>query len=363
MKIDYLLIDNKKFQFDLGTTLIYSKKNSRGKTSLIRLVLYALGYPIPSTKGINFSKLNLEIGIIQRNQKMILRRHDTIINVEVNKNIRTYKLPEDFTEVLANIFEIEDPKLADNLLGLIYFDQDKGWTLLNRGIVIGKIRFKIETLLDGISNTDAEKIQIEMDSKKEERKVLLQIRTLLTLNMESRKNEDDINWSGIDEIQDQIRSIDMDINKKKFKISRLDEIIKSNDRFYKLIDDMHLVIKVDNRAIPVSKENIMDFNFNQAVLTAQIAREKRGLSDCIVQRNKMSKDLNKQLSLFSDQDQIRRFNDAIGKIDITQDSMESTLKENSREINRLKSLQKNSLGSINQVRKIYNTIVKFAKIE
>ncbi|WP_395322144.1 hypothetical protein [Levilactobacillus parabrevis] len=362
MKIDYLLIDNKKFQFDLGTTLIYSQKNSRGKTSLIRLVLYALGYPIPSTKGINFSKLNLEIGIIQRNQKMILRRHDTIINVEVNKNIRTYKLPEDFTEVLANIFEIEDPKLADNLLGLIYFDQDKGWTLLNRGIVIGKIRFKIETLLDGISNTDAEKIQIEMDSKKEERKVLLQIRTLLTLNMESRKNEDDINWSGIDEIQDQIRSIDMDINKKKFKISRLDEIIKSNDRFYKLIDDMHLVIKVDNRAIPVSKENIMDFNFNQAVLTAQIAREKRGLSDCIVQRNKMSKDLNKQLSLFSDQDQIRRFNDAIGKIDITQDSMESTLKENSREINRLKSLQKNSLGSINQVRKIYNTIVKFAKI-
>jgi len=362
MRIDYLLINGKRFQFDLGTTLIYSQKNSRGKTSLIRLVLYALGYPIPSTKGIDFSKLDLEIRIIQKNQKMVLRRHDTIISVEVGRNIRAYKLPEDFTEILASIFEIEDPKLVDNLLGLIYFDQDKGWTLLNRGIVIGKIRFKIETLLDGLSNTDAEKIQIEIDSKREERKVLLQIKTLLTLNMESDKNKDDISWSGIDEIQDQIRSIDMDINKKKFKIGKLDEIVKSNDRFYKLIDDMNILIRVDNKAIPVSKENILDFDFNQTVITSQIAREKRELSEFIVQKNRMTKDLNKQLSLFSDQDQIRRFNNAVEKINITQDSMESTLKENSKEINRLKSLQRESLGSINQVREIYNTIVKFSKI-
>lgn len=362
MKIDYLLIDDKKFQFDLETTLIYSKKNSRGKTSLIRLILYALGYPIPSTKGINFSKLNLEIRIIQENQEMILRRRDSIMNIEINKKIRTYKLPEDFTEVLASVFEIEDPKVADNLLGLIYFDQDKGWTLLNRGIVIGKIRFKIETLLDGISNTDAEKLQIEMDSKKEERKVLLQIKTLLTLNMESRKNEDNINWSSIDEIQDQLRSIDLDINKKKFKISKLDEINQSNNRFFKLIDDMNVLIKVDDKTVPLSKENIVGYDFNQTVIMAQIAREKKELSEFIVQKNKLSKELNKQLSLFSDQDQIRRFNNAVQRINITQDSMESTLKENSKEINRLKILQRNSLGSIQQVRKIYNTIITFSKI-
>lgn len=362
MKIDYLLIDDKKFQFGLGTTLIYSKKNSRGKTSLIRLILYALGYPIPSTKGITFSKLNLEIGIIQEDQKMILRRRDSIMNIEVNKKIRTYKLPEDFTEVLASVFEIEDPKVADNLLGLIYFDQDKGWTLLNRGIVIGKTRFKIETLLDGISNTDAEKLQIEMDSKREERKVLLQIKTLLALNMESRKNEDNINWSNIDEIQDQLRSIDLDINKKKFKISKLDEINQSNNKFFKLIDDMNVLIKVDDKTVPLSKENIVGYDFNQTVIMAQIAREKKELSEFIVQKNKLSKELNRQLTLFSDQDQIQRFNNAVQKINITQDSMESTLKENSKEINRLKILQRNSLGSIQQVRKIYNTIITFSKI-
>jgi hypothetical protein len=362
MRIDYLLINDRKFQFDMGTNLVYSEKNSRGKTSLIRLILYSLGYAIPSTKGIEFPKLNLEIRIIQNNQKMILRRHDTIISIEVGRSIRTYKLPEDFTEVLAGIFEIEEPKLAENLLGLIYFDQDKGWTLLNRGIVIGKIRFKIETLLDGLSNTDAEKIQIEMDAKKDERKILLQIKTLLTLNMESKKNKDDISWSGIDEIQDQIRSIDMDINKKKFKISKLDKIIKSNDRFFKLIDEMNILVRVDNKVIPVSKKNILDFDFNQTVLTSQIARENRELSELIVQKNRMSKNLNEQLSLFSDQDQIQRFNNAIEKINITQNSMESTLKENSKEISRLKSLQRSSLGAINQVKKIYDTIVKFSKI-
>ena len=36
----------------------------------------------------------------------------------------------------------------------MYIDQDKGWSLLNRGTVIGKIKFSIEELLSGLNNID-----------------------------------------------------------------------------------------------------------------------------------------------------------------------------------------------------------------
>ena len=36
----------------------------------------------------------------------------------------------------------------------MYVDQDKGWTLLNRGTVIGKKKFSIEELLAGLNGID-----------------------------------------------------------------------------------------------------------------------------------------------------------------------------------------------------------------
>ncbi len=37
-------------------------------------------------------------------------------------------------------------------------DQEKGWTLLNRGIVIGSIRFNIEELIRGLSGRDCSEL-------------------------------------------------------------------------------------------------------------------------------------------------------------------------------------------------------------
>ena len=40
----------------------------------------------------------------------------------------------------------------------MYIDQDKGWTLLNRGTVIGKIKFSIEELLAGLNGIDIDEL-------------------------------------------------------------------------------------------------------------------------------------------------------------------------------------------------------------
>lgn len=36
----------------------------------------------------------------------------------------------------------------------MYVDQEKGWTLLNRGIVIGSIHFNIDKFIQGVANID-----------------------------------------------------------------------------------------------------------------------------------------------------------------------------------------------------------------
>lgn len=46
----------RKVDFSDSVNLIYSTKNSRGKTTLLRFLLYGIGYPIPNTKGIKFNK-------------------------------------------------------------------------------------------------------------------------------------------------------------------------------------------------------------------------------------------------------------------------------------------------------------------
>lgn len=40
----------RNISFGTNANLIYSEKNSCGKTTLVRFILYALGYSIPSTK-------------------------------------------------------------------------------------------------------------------------------------------------------------------------------------------------------------------------------------------------------------------------------------------------------------------------
>ena len=56
MKINYLkvMINSRTYQYNFDSkNLIYSKANSKGKTTLLRFILYALGYQIPATEGIS----------------------------------------------------------------------------------------------------------------------------------------------------------------------------------------------------------------------------------------------------------------------------------------------------------------------
>ncbi len=60
--------------------MIYSIHNSKGKTTLIRFILYALGYQIPATEGIgNFDNMEFEILIKIMNKILVLTERKTLL--------------------------------------------------------------------------------------------------------------------------------------------------------------------------------------------------------------------------------------------------------------------------------------------
>ena len=146
----------RNISFGTNANLIYSEKNSCGKTTLVRFILYALGYSIPSTKKIKFEKCFVKVQLVLENRKCVYltRESNSTISFICDNEEKIYVLPEQIRELHSKIFNTENEEILNNLLGTFYFDQEKGWTLLNRGVVIGSIHFNIDELVRGISGKD-----------------------------------------------------------------------------------------------------------------------------------------------------------------------------------------------------------------
>ena len=101
-------------------------------------------------------------------------------------------MPTEQTQALSYLFGISNIELLNNLLGTIYFDQEKGWTLLNRGTIIGSNRFSIEEFFRGLNNDESDesyKIASEikaLESKISQYRLMLNVADYqATLNIET----------------------------------------------------------------------------------------------------------------------------------------------------------------------------------
>lgn len=147
-------------EFEKNVNLIFSKHNSCGKTTLVRFILYSLGYSIPNTKKIKFEKCFVKVKLeLDNKTKIILtRENDYSIVAKNDEEEVIYVLPEQLNKLHSIIFNTNNIPVLSNILGAFYFDQEKGWTLLNRGVVIGSIHFNIDELVRGIGEKDCSEL-------------------------------------------------------------------------------------------------------------------------------------------------------------------------------------------------------------
>ena len=246
-------------EFSDLVNLIYSKKNSRGKTTLLRFMLYGIGYTVPNTRKIKFDKCEVETVIqTEKNGIIKLLRNDlSTIKIEKDGNISTFVLPEQEFMLHALLYSTNNADLLKNILGTFYVDQEKGWTLLNRGVVIGSIHFNIEELIRGLSGIDCSEL-VEKEAKLSREIDKYKQMFSVAQYQETLEKDSLVRPDYTDEVDTELDQLLIKQAYIKSELKRIDETLADNRKFKKFVSEMKLLIMAPNGdTIPVTEENIV----------------------------------------------------------------------------------------------------------
>lgn len=316
-------------------TLIYSRENSIGKSTLLRLLFYSIGYPIPGTYGLKFSKINCITTFQRENITYTVHRKDNYVEI-YKKDVFLFSknLTNDDDDWFTYIWGIDSIHVLKNLLGAIYMDQDKGWTLLNRGKVIGNIRFNIRDLLIGLSKNEHildEKI-IESDNQKKMLQATKQLINIKETSYSSYLNDDEQHNSDT-ELQAKYNNLKIKRNVAKNQLKSLKQNIDDVNGLKKFIMSLNLMVQIDQNPVVVNDENLLNFDDNVEFLKQRSAKVQLTIDDLNHQILNIKESLRKStISLFQENDIIKKTLQDVANMDIDISVLESREQELKRSI-------------------------------
>lgn len=315
-----ILGDNQKtFTFSPKVNIVFSKKNSVGKTTLLRLLMYSLGYSIPNTRGIDFSNYETILTVIGANEsEFVITRNCDYIEVVHDGNEQGYSLPVEQAEMHAIIFGIENLDVVDNLLGAFYIDQEKGWTLLNRGKVVGNIHFSLESLLRGLSDKSNDELTQRLSVVKREIQKYKHMLDVARYKAEINKLGESIySDSPADEIDTALEVLYCERKPLEEELHRIKIVVRKNSSFEKYITSFRLRVKApDGNEIPVNKDTLVGYTDTTNLLVAKqkIICEQLAAIDRKIYTLKTKQD--KEATLFNVKSSLEQFDSEISKIDV-----------------------------------------------
>ena len=355
-------------EFSNETNLVHSQQNSKGKTTLLRFILYAIGYNIPNTKKIHFENCEAEIVIISEKvgEIILCRTSDAYIVVNVQGERKTYVLPKQQNELHSIIFGTNNADILKNLLGVFYVDQEKGWTLLNRGVVIGKIHFNIEEFIRGLSGRDC---AVLLEKEKRLSRELGKYRQMFSVAKYQETIEIDEGSLAVnryDEIIDsELEQLKIKQKSLKKELKRIDHEIKDNKQFVKYIEDMKLIVKDPNGVeILVTADNIIGFNDSIDYLIAKhkiISAELSSVSNKISGMENKNSFESEQLSFWESEKMIDIFDRRIASINMDVVAVSKEIKELEKNIKAVRKEISDSTKINNAVvNSLYKNVLKYA---
>lgn len=347
------------------SNLIYSKKNSTGKTTLMRFFLYSLGYPVPSTKNIHFEKCVTEATITCSMGKITILRNDEYLEVSFDNGSKEhFVLPTDQNVFHSKVYGVENNDLINNILGVFYVDQEKGWTLLNRGIIIGKIRFNIEQLVRGLSDRSCDDLTKELRSVEQQLSKYKQMFSVSEYKQELNEAENNIVFETKDEEEQKLlEMLNSEIYSLETELRRVNAVIAENNSFKNFIEKMKIAVKgSDGNPIPVNRDTIIGFDFSVEFLLAKRKMISSKISSLKRKAEKYERSQIEQLQLAKTETLIESFDRNISKIEVDQMAVSNVISSLEKERSKLKK-QITFLTKYNNdvVTSIHNTIMKYAK--
>lgn len=336
----------KKVNFSENTTIIYSQKNTTGKTTFLRAIFYALGYPVPSTKGIKFEDMEFWLTVSNAGKIYKLYRQNSYLSIDDGIESKDYSLPTDFHEVLSILTECETTDVLDNLLGACYLDQEKGWTLLNRGKVIGSISFNIEALVRGLGGKNcADELQ-QLEAVKRELKKYEYMYSVADYQEALYETGDDIDYDAPEEVIDRrIEVLTAEREPILEELKQIKSILRKNKMLAEYISKFKLIVQSSTgEEVPVTRETLVGFEDNNAILTARREMLASELESVNRKMASLEKKKDKEERLFDVQTAIQAFDSDIKKINVdavaTQKIIDQLRRERQRLQDKIRSLTK-----------------------
>lgn len=358
-----MLLDNDAEFVFTDKNLIYSKKNARGKTSLLRLLLYSLGYDVPATKGLKkFNNITTTVTIENGSNNYRITRRFYHVVLEQNNESEDYFLPQDTAKLQGKIFSIEDRQLIDNLLGAFYIDQDKGWTLLNRGKVVGNIRFNVEDFISGISGVSTydikEKIKLadRKIAKYQAMRSLADFQDLANGEVEIPESEKSTN-----RLVNERNLAQQELREAEAELAELRAIQKENDELPKLIEKYSIQVNVDGKTYPITRDNICNYVENEEYLCSAIRQKRSKIAQIKKTIDKTDQEVNKRRTLFDTKSTLEEIEEKLLNIQVSRDAIENALNE-ARSLKRRNNEElRNLITNNNSVDFLDSVIRKYAK--
>lgn len=352
-------ISSTLIEFDDKWNLIWSKENSQGKTTLLRFLLFSFGYKIPSTKKVDMNSYNvlLEVdnscGIIKCSRKAdqasIIFSDETKVDYDLSNEIER-------KSYISTIFDIKNnPILVDNLLGAIYIDQEKGWTLLNRGKTIGANSFDIQDFIASITNKDVSQIESQIYQKEKEIKKYSSIFDVVKMSEEQQDN------IKVDENMNLLYSKKSNkeflLNEKRNMLNHLSQIEENNKSLIQVIESCKLLIKHGQDEFVLTKEDISDFVTNQNIIKAKKSMIEIEIKAIEKELQDIKENLKNYEGLFSVEDAGDSVVKAVNNISIDQIQLEHLIEKLKQDRSKLKEDKKNIIKSAtHQVTELSNLV-------
>ncbi len=356
------------FTFTKGVNLVFSSENSKGKTTLLRLMLYSLGYNIPSIRKFRFDncEVTTQIHCESVGDISIFRYSDDFIEVTINNEKKTYILPDQLHDFHKIIFGTDNADLLNNILGAIYVDQEKGWTLLNRGTAIGSIRFKIEELIRGLSGCDCS------DLIRQESKLSKELTKYHQMNSVAKYRESVVAESGT--LVTDSYSVESDavitqllIQQKSLQneLKRIDKSLSDNNHFRRYVAEMKIMIRLsDGTNVPVTADNIVGLTDTIDFLIAKrkiVSAELRSIMHELSSVQKEQQTETEQLTFYKSESMIEIFDRKIAAVPIDAVAINKEIKQLEKSLKSIREEIKTKTHSDTKtIMSLYNNVVKYA---
>lgn len=305
-------------KFSKKATLIYSQENSCGKTTFLRALFYSMGYPVPPTKGLKFDRMTFHLTIENQGETFKLFRQNSVLTIGRGKQKTDYSLPSDFHDALKCITDCGNTDVLDNLLGACYLDQEKGWTLLNRGKVIGGIPFNIDGLVQGLGSIDCSEDYGKLKAVEHELKKYRYMLSVSAYQKEISESGSDLEYDTPDEeIARKIQVCRAEKAPLETEYRQIKNILRQNRKLTEFIADMKLMVQApDGEQIPVTKENLVGYADNTEYLSARQEMLAEEIAKLDRQNDGYEEQADQQGHLFKVQTSLQSFDSRISRIPI-----------------------------------------------